>query len=53
MADNEFFGNWVNSGDLSLDCQSGIIYVAFVYRGSDLEAFGGTYELDEIKMTSN
>lgn len=53
VGDNEFFGNWVSSGDVNLDCQSGIIHVAFVYRGSGLEAFDGTYELDEIKIKSN
>jgi hypothetical protein len=53
VSDNEFFGNWVSSSDVSLDCESGIIHIAFVYRGSGLAAFDGTYELDEIKVKSN
>ena len=54
VPDSEFFGNWVSSGDVSLDCESGTIYIAFVYRGNDIDdTFNGTYELDEIKVQSN
>jgi hypothetical protein len=57
VSNSEFFGNWVSSGDVSLDCKSGTIHIAFVYRGSDLAefdgTFDGTYELDEIKVKSN
>lgn len=55
VSDNEFFGNWVSSGDISLDCESGAIYIAFVYQGSDIgsDNFNGTYELDEVKILSN
>lgn len=53
--DNEFFGNWVSSGDVSLDCLSGTVHIAFVYEGNDINNgnFNGTYELDEIKILSN
>lgn len=53
VADSEFFGNWVSSGDVSFDCESGIIRIAFVYKGNGEAAFDGTYELDEIKVQSN
>lgn len=53
VADNEFFGNWVSSGDVSLGCESGTIRIAFVYTGSGEDEFDGTYELDEIKIQSN
>ena len=53
VSDEEFFGNWVSSGDVSLDCESGTIHIAFVYTGSGDSDFDGTYELDEIKIQSN
>ncbi len=53
VSDEEFFGNWVSSGDVDLDCESGTIHIAFVYTGSGDSDFDGTYELDEIKIQSN
>jgi hypothetical protein len=55
VADSTFFGEWVSSGNISLDCESGTVYIAFVYNGND-RANGnasGTYELDNIKISSN
>lgn len=55
VSDSTFFGDWINSGNISLDCESGIIHVAFVYKGNDFGSgsSSGTYELDEIKISSD
>lgn len=53
VEDNTYFGDWVPSGNVSLDCIDGIGYIAFRYVGSGEEAFDGTYELDEIVINSN
>ncbi len=50
VQDSDFFGDWINSGPISLDCLSGIINVAFKYQGSSDEDFDGTYELDDISI---
>ncbi|ARN72421.1 hypothetical protein BST91_12505 [Nonlabens tegetincola] len=53
VEDSEFFGNWVPSGFASLDCLTGTGYIAFKYEGSGDAGFDGTYELDNIRITSN
>jgi hypothetical protein len=55
VSDGTFFGDWISSGAISLDCKSGSIHIAFVYKGNDIgsESSSGTYELDEIKISSN
>lgn len=53
VSDSEFFGNWVSSGNVSLDCLSGAGYLAFKYEGSGEEETDGTYEIDNISVTSN
>lgn len=53
VSDGEFFRNWVFSGNASLDCLDGTGYIAFKYDGSGETAFDGTYELDNISITSN
>ncbi|GAK74903.1 hypothetical protein JCM19314_2811 [Nonlabens ulvanivorans] len=51
--DGEFFGNWVFSDNVSLDCVTGTGHIAFRYEGSGDSGTDGTYELDNISMTSN
>ncbi|MEO9502418.1 MULTISPECIES: DUF5689 domain-containing protein [Nonlabens] len=53
VPDNELFTNWVFSGNVSLDCVTGSGRIAFRYKGSGDSAFDGTYELDNISLTSN
>lgn len=45
------FDQWYTSGNVDLSCESGTIYIAFRYTGSDAEDFDGTYELDTIQIT--
>ncbi len=53
VSDDQFFGDWVTSGNVDLSCAEGTGYVAFKYTGSGNEDFDGTYELDEINITAN
>jgi len=53
VADNDFFGNWIDSGIVDLSCVTGTGYVAFRYNGSGNASFDGTYELDEIQIRAN
>ncbi|WP_240642153.1 DUF5689 domain-containing protein [Nonlabens xiamenensis] len=53
VSDNENFGNWVFSGNVSLDCAVGTGHIAFRYEGSGDAGTDGTYELDNISLTSN
>ncbi len=53
VQDTENFGNWVFSRNVSLDCVTGTGAVAFRYQGSGEAANDGTYELDNIRLTSN
>lgn len=53
VQDTENFGNWVFSGNVKLDCVTGTGAVAFRYQGSGDAATDGTYELDNIRLTSN
>lgn len=49
-SDDDFFGDWFESGIVDLSCASGQIYVAFKYVGSDNSDFDGTYELDFVSL---
>ncbi len=51
--DDDSFGSWYPSGNVSLACLKGNGYIAFRYLGSGKEAFDGTYELDEIEINSD
>jgi hypothetical protein len=53
VKDDDFYGDWFPSGNVSLDCITGKGYLAFKYTGSGEEDFDGTYELDEIVVNSN
>jgi len=48
--DNDFFGQWFESGIVDLSCEPGQIYLAFKYEGSGNPDFDGTYELDNISI---
>lgn len=53
--DSDFFGSWFDSGIVDLSCgDSTSLYFAFRYNGSDTNNdLNGTYELDNIRITSN
>lgn len=53
VQDDDFFGDWLSSGTVDLDCVTGTGYIAWKYTGSGDADFDGTYELDEIEMRSN
>lgn len=54
IRDQDFFGDWYSSGIVSLSCAEGFTgYVAFKYTGSTKDAFDGTYQLDNITITSD
>lgn len=53
VSDSENFGNWVFSSNASLDCVTGTGAIAFRYVGSGDSGTDGTYELDNISLTSN
>jgi len=59
VANSENFRNFVSSGNVSLDCVEGTGAIAFRYQGSESDGGGtsggsnGTYELDDVKITSN
>ena len=53
VADSDFFGDWIPSGNIDLSCVEGTAHIAFKYVGKDQEGFDGTYELDEIVINSN
>ncbi len=48
--DDDFFGDWFESGIVDLSCASGQVYIAFKYVGSGNEDFDGTYELDFVSI---
>lgn len=52
VADNVNFRNWVFSGHASLDCLTGSGYLAFKYQGSGDTGLDGTYEIDNVSITS-
>ncbi len=53
VQDSDFFGDWIESGNVDLSCESGTIYIAFRYTGNGDAGFDGTYELDEISIDAN
>ena len=53
VQDDDFYGDWYSSGNVSLDCINGKGYIGFKYTGNGKEDFDGTYELDEIIVNSN
>ncbi|WP_299435801.1 DUF5689 domain-containing protein [uncultured Aquimarina sp.] len=53
VQDSDNFGDWIESGNVDLSCETGTIYIAFRYTGSGDEGFDGTYELDEISIDAN
>ena len=53
VQDDDFFGDWLDPGNVSPDCITGTGYIAFKYQGSGDENFDGSYELDEIEVNSN
>ena len=53
VQDDDFYGDWYPSGNVSLDCINGKGYIGFKYTGSGEEDYDGTYELDEIVVNSN
>lgn len=53
VQDDDFYGDWFPSGNVSLDCIEGKGYIGFKYTGSGEEDYDGTYELDEIVVNSN
>ena len=54
IRDQDFFGDWYSSGIVNLSCTNGETgYVAFKYTGGTKEAFDGTYQLDNIRITAD
>ncbi len=53
VQDSDFYGDWFDSGNVSLDCITGTGYIALKYTGSGDPDFDGTYEFDEIVINSN
>ncbi len=53
VEDDDFFGDWVFSGYVDLSCIEGSGHIAWRYTGSGDADEDGTYELDEIEITSN
>ncbi|WP_152023859.1 DUF5689 domain-containing protein [Dokdonia sp. PRO95] len=53
VADNDFFGSWIDSGIVDLSCVTDTGYIGFKYNGSGNSNFDGTYELDEIEIKAN
>lgn len=53
VMDDDFFGDWLDSGNVDLSCVNGSGYIAWKYAGSGDETADGTYELDEIVINAN
>lgn len=53
VSDGTNFRSWVFSGNASLDCLDRAGYLAFKYEGSGEQVFDGTYELDNVMLTSD
>ena len=53
VQNDDFYGDWFPSENVSLDCITGLGYIGFKYTGSGEEDYDGTYELDEIVVNSN
>lgn len=52
VQDDDFFGDWIDSGIVDLSCISGSGYIGFRYTGSGDADFDGAYELDEIQVNA-
>lgn len=50
--EDDFFGDWINSGLVDLSCLNVAGHVAFRYTGSGDPDFDGSFELDEIVIRS-
>lgn len=50
--DDDFFGDWIDSGIVNLSCIEGVGYIGFRYIGSGAADFDGTYELDGIQINA-
>jgi hypothetical protein len=53
VQDDDFFGDWIFSGFVDLSCIEGTGHIAWKYVGSGDPDTDGTYELDDIEITSN
>ncbi|MCW5518297.1 choice-of-anchor J domain-containing protein [Aureitalea sp. L0-47] len=53
VQDDDFFGDWIFSGYIDLSCIEGAGHIAWKYVGSGDPDSDGTYELDDIEITSN
>ncbi len=53
VQDDDYYADWFDSGNVSLDCITGTGYIALKYTGSGDPDFDGTYEFDEIVINSN
>ncbi len=53
VQDSDFYGDWFDSGNVSLDCITGTGYLALKYTGSGDADFDGSYEFDEIVINAN
>ncbi len=49
---DDFFGQWFESGNVDLSCESGQVYFAFKYIGNGQDIFNGTYELDAVSINA-
>lgn len=51
-ARNDYFGDWLSSGNVDLSCVEGKAHIAFRYSGSDLAYYNGIYELDDVVISA-
>ncbi|MBT8261988.1 MAG: choice-of-anchor J domain-containing protein [Bacteroidia bacterium] len=51
VQDDDYFGDWIFSGNIDLSCIEGTGHIAWKYAGSGDPDFDGTYELDEIEIS--
>ncbi len=50
VQDDDFFGDWFESGIVDISCATGQVHFAFKYVGSGSSDFDGTYELDLVSV---
>jgi hypothetical protein len=53
VQNDDFFGDWIYSGNVDMSCVEGTGHIAWKYVGSGDPEFDGTYELDEIGVRYN
>jgi hypothetical protein len=56
VSDDTYYQSWVDSGFVDLSCAEGNSYIAFRFKGDgggSSSTFNGTYELDDVKITSD